>query len=116
MQLGGVRAEELRDGGAERDVAGHDVERAARGVLAVVVPPAVRRDLREGVAHRAVDVDGVGGEPALDPGSGHGAIERPGADAERGLSSLEVAVGDPAALAGHDDLDAVAGLRPVTST
>ena len=37
-------------------------------------------------AHRAVDVDGVGAEPALDAPSGHGAIERPAA-APSGFSS-----------------------------
>src|SRR3954454_13325356 len=50
VQLGGVLLEELRDRVAELYIAGHDVERLAAGVLAVVVPAAVRRDLREGVA------------------------------------------------------------------
>src|SRR6478735_12248179 len=70
VELGGVRLEEGRDLVAQCLVAGHDVDRLARGVLTVRVPTAVRGDLRERVAHRAVDQDGLGGQPVLDAAVG----------------------------------------------
>src|SRR6476469_5437109 len=86
VELGGVRLEEGRDLVAERLVAGHDVDRLARGVLTVRVVAEVGLDLRKGVANRAVDQDGRGGEPVLD-----GAVEGVCEGVGEGVSEGEAA-------------------------
>ena len=78
VELGVVGVEEVRDPLAGAGVRHHEVDGLAVDVLAVTVLAAVRRELGEGRAHGAVDLDGLRLQAAsISEPSGHGALLRP---------------------------------------